>query len=239
VGTLTLTLTIAGAAALRDLFEKELSMRRAFVRGAGGAHVGDACELRIESCGRSHAIACAIVYVRDEEPGRGVGLALPDDADAMAKLRAFALEADDDGDPPKSDNAPARRDDKNRSLTTVEQQKLASTGTLTERIAVERTYGANVWETLLRNPRLTIPEVARIARKGTLPRPLVELIATNASWTSAGEVQRALLSNPRSSSAVVARVLGAMPRGDLLRVPQQTAYPATVRAAAKKLLGHA
>jgi hypothetical protein len=35
----------------------------------------------------------------------------------------------------------------------------------------------------------------------------------------------------------VAKVLRAMPRGDLARVPQQTAYPMTVRAAAKKLLG--
>ena len=37
-------------------------------------------------------------------------------------------------------------------------------------------YGKNVWEALLRNPRLTAPEVARIARMGQLPRPLIEII---------------------------------------------------------------
>jgi hypothetical protein len=78
--------------------------------------------------------------------------------------------------------------------------------------------------------------VARIARKGTLPRPLVEVVAANASWLAAGEVQRALLSNPRASAAVIGKALHAMPRAELARVPQQTAYPAAVRQAAKKLL---
>jgi hypothetical protein len=82
-----------------------------------------------------------------------------------------------------------------------------------------------------------VPEVSRIAKKGTLPRPLVDLIAGNASWLSAGEVQRALLSNPRSSPAVITKVLHAMPRSELAMVPQQTAYPAAVRNAAKRALG--
>jgi hypothetical protein len=124
-----------------------------------------------------------------------------------------------------------------RVLTLVEQQRMAAGGTLSERVALERMYGPSVWETLLQNPRLTIPEVARIGRKGSLPRPLVEAIAANTSWLAAGEVQRALLSNPRSSSAVVDRVLGRMSRSDLQLVPQQTAYPGAVRQAAKKLLG--
>ena len=94
-----------------------------------------------------------------------------------------------------------------------------------------------MWETLLRNPRLTIPEVARIGRKGTLPRPLVEAIAANGSWLAAGEVQRALLSNPRSSTAVIEKLLRAMSRSELNLVLQQTAYPVTVRQAAKRVLG--
>jgi hypothetical protein len=114
---------------------------------------------------------------------------------------------------------------------------MAAHGTMQERIVLERTFGANVWESLLANARLTTPEVARIARKGTLPRQLVEDIAGHASWVAAPEVQRALLANPRSSGAVVQKVLRALSRSDLQLVPQQTAYPASVRAAAKKMLG--
>jgi hypothetical protein len=50
-------------------------------------------------------------------------------------------------------------------------------------------------------------------------------------------VQRALLANARSSTNVVERILRAMTRAELQLVPQQTAYPAAVRQAAKKMLG--
>ena len=86
---------------------------------------------------------------------------------------------------------------------------MALTGGLSERVALERMVGPHVWEALLRNPRLTIPEAARIARKGTLPRPLVETIAQSGAWLAAPEVQapssptraRAPPSRPRSSGS--------------------------------------
>ncbi len=123
-----------------------------------------------------------------------------------------------------------------RSLTAVEQRRIALSGNLAERVMLERMYGPNVWEPLLASGRLSPPEVATIARKGTLPRPLVEAIAANAGWIASGEVQRALLSNPRSSPMVVAKVLRVLPKHDLARVPMQTAYPASVRQAAKEML---
>jgi hypothetical protein len=69
-----------------------------------------------------------------------------------------------------------------------------------------------------------------------LPRPLVETIAGHPTWIAVPEVQRAVLSNPHAPPAVVTKVLQAMKRVDLLLVPQQTAYPQGVRAAAKKML---
>jgi hypothetical protein len=126
-----------------------------------------------------------------------------------------------------------------QALTVPEQLKLAGAGTLQERVVLERMYGPMVWESLLRNSRLTAPEAARIAKKGTLPRPLVDLIASKAGWLATVEVQRALLSNPRSSPMVVRKVLRVMPKTDLLLVPHQTAYPLSVRQAAKGMLGRA
>jgi hypothetical protein len=124
-----------------------------------------------------------------------------------------------------------------RSLSPVAQQRTAVGGTLPERVVLERLFGPNVWEALLSNPRLTIPEVATIARKGTVPRPLIESLANHPSWLAAPEVQRALLSNPRSTPMVVSKVLRTMARNDLLLVQRQSAYPHAVRAAAKKILG--
>lgn len=239
---------------LRALIERDLVKRRAFVPGASGVDARTPCDLVLAHAGRTHTLAAEVVYVRSEDPGRGVGLALASlDAEALAHLRAFAegsdqtSAADTDGpgdetvdsrglaeaDPP----TPMRLHDRLIALSGVEQQKLAATGTLPERIALERMFGPNVWDTLLQNPRLTLPEVARIARKGTLPRSLLEVIAANASWLASGEVQRALLSNPRSPAPVIEKALRALPRRDLQRVPAQTAYTMAVRMAAKKLLG--
>jgi hypothetical protein len=251
----SVTLRVDDADALRELVEHDLSKRRAFVPGASGVEVRSACDLVLEHDGRTHTLAAEVVYVQTDGPGRGVGLALaPIDADGLAALHSF-VDAPDGTDEPEVDDpeatgdrdtdahspatreAPPRLHERLLGLSGVEQQRMAATGTLPERIALERMYGPNVWATLLENGRITIPEVARIARKGTLPRTLAEAIAANASWLAAGEVQRALLSNPRASTAVTDKVLRALPRRDLLHVPVQTAYSMAVRMAAKKMLG--
>jgi hypothetical protein len=122
-----------------------------------------------------------------------------------------------------------------RGLSVVEQLRVARDGGLTERILLERLYGKTVWEALLRNTRVTVPEVARLARMGTMPRPLLELILGSPAWLQVPQVRRALLSNPRLSPDMVQRVLLLLPRDELQLVPQITAYPTAVRMAAKGL----
>jgi hypothetical protein len=236
---LELTLCFPDADALRALFDEQLVLGRAFVPGAGGTEALTKCELVLEQGGRTHRLAAEVVFVKEQDPGRGVGLQLaPLDEDGKDALRGFVELAPDTTEEtePEPDGVARNLQERLRAMSTVEQQKIAAGGSLGERVALERMYGPNVWETLLRNARLTIPEVARIGRKGTLPRPLVELIAANATWLATGDVQRALLSNPRSSPAVVTKVLQVMSRSDLALVPQQTGYPAVVRQAAKRML---
>lgn len=172
-----------------------------------------------------------LLPVDDEEPSLG-------DSDASGEVGA-ADEHDEhhehDGTP-RGEAAARNVQERIRRLSLSEQQRTARTGNLNERIALERAFGPAVWEALLSNGRITVPEVARIAKKGTLPKPLVEAIATNGTWVGTPEVQRALLSNPRSSAVVVGRVLRALSRTELARVPQQTAYPLAVRQAAKRMM---
>jgi hypothetical protein len=123
-----------------------------------------------------------------------------------------------------------------RGLNLAAQIKLATSGELHERIVLERLYGKNVWETLLRNPRLTAPEVSRIARYGSLPRVLLDLILANNAWLQVPEVRRALLSNPRLGNDQIMKVLRLVPKHELRLAAVQTAYPQAVRNAAKILL---
>jgi len=123
-----------------------------------------------------------------------------------------------------------------RGLNLNEQIRMAQTGETHERIVLERIYGKTVWEPLLRNPRLTGPEVARIARMGALPKVLLELILGNGTWLHIPEVRRALLASKRLGTDQIVKVLRFLPRHELKLATVQTAYPPVVRDAARRLL---
>jgi hypothetical protein len=122
-----------------------------------------------------------------------------------------------------------------RRLTRGEQIKLARTAEQPSRVALERICGKDIWEVLLRNPRITIPEIARIARKGTAPAPLLDMIVDNKSWAKAAPIRRALLTNPRLSLGSARRVLTLAPKLELKVASKQTAYPAHIRELARKM----
>jgi hypothetical protein len=236
----SLTLTFSDSAALQALFHEDLAKGRAFVPGATGVVEFEVCELVLQHDGRSHKLRAEAIFIKAEGLGCGVGLAFgPLDSSATAALEAFVSGPPADASVTRAEPEQAviaTVNDRIRGLSSVEQQRLAVNGTLHERVALERTFGPNVWEALLSNPRLTIPEVATIARKGTVPRPLIEILASRPAWVAAPEVQRALLSNLRATPAVISRVLQTMARTDLALVAKQTAYPHSVRALAKKIL---
>jgi hypothetical protein len=134
-----------------------------------------------------------------------------------------------------TNKAPLNIHERIRRLSLRERDITGRSGTLAERVALERAFGGSVWEALLQNPQLTAPEVARMAKNGSLPIPLVGVIVSNGGWLASGEVRRALLSNPRVSGLNLDRVLRATPRVELKQVAQMTAYRSEVRAAAQKL----
>lgn len=155
------------------------------------------------------------------------------DADGAA---ADGADAESAATAPAASRAPAANvHERLRHLSLAEQVRLAHRGEVQDRIVLERLYGKAVWEALLRNPRLTGPEVARIARMGALPRVLLELIVKNGGWLQIPEVRRALLANPRMSVDQIVRVLRLLPKHELKLATIQTAYPFAVRDAARRL----
>jgi hypothetical protein len=188
---------------------------------AGGVFV-PGCDLPLgtecELIAGELVVAARVVFV---DP-RGAGLELVDPArlDQLAASRTRA----------------PNLHERLRGLTLVEQIKRAQKGEVSERIVLERIYGKTVWEPLLRNPRITGPEVARIARMGALPRPMIELICGNGTWLQIPEIRRALLGNPRLGTDQILRVLRLLPRHELALATKTTAYPLPVRDAAKRLL---
>jgi hypothetical protein len=134
------------------------------------------------------------------------------------------------------DTPPASVPERLRGLSVTEQLRVARDGSITERTVLERLYGKVVWEALLRNTRISVPEVARLAKMGTMPRPLLELIVGNPAWLQVPQVRRALLANPRLSPDMITKVLLLLSRDELQLVPQITAYPTATRMAAKAMV---
>jgi hypothetical protein len=123
-----------------------------------------------------------------------------------------------------------------RGLSVAKAVKLARTAGQRERTVLERTYGKVVWEALLSNPKVTIPEVARIARKRALPQPLLATIVDNPSWSTSPLIRRAALANPRLTTAMATGLLRQTPRNELKLATKQTAYPMAIRELARRLL---
>jgi hypothetical protein len=218
---------------------------------AGGVFVpgetlafGDEVALVLRNGDAELSVRATCVWV---DGTRGSGLQLVG-CDAEMKQQIAALAEGPPASEPASDEptdaeddeeirkAPASIRERLRGLTLAQQIKVAQHGEIQERVLLERIYGKSVWEALLRNPRVTGPEVARIARMGSLPRPLVEVIVGNGGWLQIPEVRRALLSNPRLGTDQILRILRLLPKHELKLAASQTAYPFAVRDAAKRLI---
>jgi len=179
------------------------------------------------------AVADEPVDVEPEQTGEPV-----DEPDEPVSEEPPALTDEENADPVKRTRA-LNLHERLRGLTIAQQIKIAQTGDQQERIVLERYYNKAVWEPLLRNPRLTPPEVSRIARMGTLPRVMLEIIVNNGGWLQIPEIRRALLANPRLGTDQILRVLRMLPKHELKLASMQTAYSYAVRDAAKRLIKEA
>lgn len=227
-----LTLRFDDVEALAAELESNLGLGRAFVPGGEGVAVRQRCELVLvhPEGGDSLALEAEAVWVKAEEPGAGIGLVLCGfDAGVAERLGRFAEGRKGGVAPPTDPHARVRL------YNAAERIKAAREADYAERIALEQIYGKAVWEVLLRNPRITPPEVNRIARSPKLPKPLVETITGNAGWLSSSTLRRTLLMNPQLTGGALERVLRAMPAAELARIAKQSTFPMPVRQAAKRL----
>ncbi len=161
----------------------------------------------------------------------------PSDAAAPDALPPDPTSPEDDS-PRRSGEAPKPLNlhERLRGLSGPEQQKIAKGVNANERIVLERIYGKMVWEAILRNPQVTVPEVARIAKMGALPKHLFEVIGANTALLRVPQVRRALLGNPKTPLGLVDKVLRLAPHAELRVIPRQPGYPQSVRERARRLL---
>ena len=219
--------------ALETEFEKNLRHGGMFIPEVTDLSELAPCDVVLvhPSTGAELRLRATAVWVSHDADNPGVGIGIDNFTnETRERINAFI----DTTRTPKA--RPLTLEERLRGLSGAEQTKIARGNDVPARVILEKIYGKSVWEPILRNPRVTIPEVARISKMGALPKPLFELIGQNSAWLRVPQVRRTLLSNPKTPLEVIDKILRLMPRGELRAVAAQGGYSLAVRNKAKRLL---
>ncbi|MBW2528828.1 MAG: hypothetical protein JRI23_31925 [Deltaproteobacteria bacterium] len=220
----SILVTFDSAEQLAEAFQSRLGKGSIRVDGAYEVAPGDGCEAVLvhPESGESLEISAEVVSADEESVTLRFGTT-PLLRNRLAKFAGAGTTS-------------ANANERVRALSAADRRQMALMGELTERVALERAFGKEVWDPLLSNPKLTVGEVVRLARMGTMPLPLLEKIVSNNAWVRVPQVRRALLGNRRLEGQMIQRVLKLTPAAELRLIPKQTTYPQQVRTAAQKLL---
>lgn len=121
-----------------------------------------------------------------------------------------------------------------QKLSVTQKIKLAEEGDLTQRTLLYRMYGKLVFDGLLRNPRLTEMEVARLAKLGTLGQQQVQTIARKVEWLRNERIRNALLSNPRVPPPIIQKIVSMLGKHELRPLLQRRDFPPPVQQAIRE-----
>jgi hypothetical protein len=141
---------------------------------------------------------------------------------------------------PASDAADEGKDqslwDRLRSLPRTEKLLLAARADRTERLVLVQDNDPQVLYALLKNPRITVDEVVRVARSAYLTYQTAELILKTSQWSASPEVRVALVHNPKTPQAFALRILPTLPEAEIKTIARGAATSMALKQAALKRL---
>ena len=140
------------------------------------------------------------------------GLALAIDGDPDERLSRLAPKAPEpEPEPDSTDKREGNAWDRMRTLSQMEKILLAVKADRAERALLLQDNDPRVLLSLLRNPRLTVDEVARLAKSTYLNYQIAEVILKATQWMSSLDVRVGLVHNPKTPPAFALRILPTLP----------------------------
>ncbi len=163
-------------------------------------------------------------------PG-GVALHVEGDSDA---LLAALLAAP----PAAAPEAAASRSDWDRLRGMGRTEKLlhAARADRADRLVLVQDSDPQVLWALLKNPRVTVDEVVRIAKSPYLTYQTAEILLKSTQWSASVEVRVALVHNPKTPPAFALRLLPTLPEAEVKAVARGAATSMALKQAALKRL---
>jgi hypothetical protein len=123
-----------------------------------------------------------------------------------------------------------------RNLTPPQKILLAPKADRVTRALLVQESDAQVLFALLKNPRIAIEEVARVAKSSYLSFQASELILRTSAWASNLDVRLALIHNPKLALPLALRILPTLPDHEVRLIAKGSATSMPLKQAALKRL---
>ena len=127
--------------------------------------------------------------------------------------------------------------DRIRSLSQMEKILLGVKADRTERALLLQDNDPRVLLSLLRNPRLTVDEVVRLAKSSFITFQIADVIMKTSQWMASLDVRLGLIHNPKTPQAFGLRILPTLPDGEVRAIARAGTNTALKQAALRKLQG--
>ncbi len=156
------------------------------------------------------------------------GLAVAVDVDPVAILDRLL---------PKEQTDQKTSWDRVRQKSQMDKLMLAARADRTERAVLVQDNDPRVLLSVLRNPRLTIDEVVRVAKSTFLNYQIADVISKTGTWMASLEVRLALVNNPKTPQATALRILPTLPDSEVRTIARTGINTALKQAALRRLQG--
>jgi hypothetical protein len=165
------------------------------------------------------------------------GIALAIEGNADEHLARLMVRPVSDPEPPSDDTLEKKQNtwDHIRSLSQMEKILLAVKADRTERALLLQDNDPRVLLSLLRNPRLTVDEVARLTKSSFLNFQVADVIMKTTQWMSSLDVKVGLIHNPKTPQAFALRILPMLPESEVRSIARAGSNMA-LKTAALRLL---
>lgn len=163
-------------------------------------------------------------------PG-AVAVGIIADADALLEQLLAKSSVPEEDEAPQAQNAW----DRMRSLTQMEKILLAVKAERSERALLLQDNDPRVLLSILRNPRLTVEEVARLAKSPFLNYQIADVIVKTTQWMANLDVRVGLINNPKTPPAFALRILPTLPVMEVRNIARAGTSMALKQAALRML----
>lgn len=168
----------------------------------------------------------------------GLALAVEGDPDQMLALLLARPAAAASPEEAAEETAQGRSQntwDRVRGLSQVEKILLGPKADRTERALLLQDNDPRVLLAILRNPRIQIDEVVRLAKSGYLTYQIADVIMQTGQWMGNLEVRLGLIHNPKTPQQFALRILPALPESEVRAIARAGTSMQLKQAALRRL----